>query len=402
MPKLSELQNLPTADSNDLIPILDVSEALPQNKNKTIKVEDLLANTTTTITTSPNFTGTPTSPTPSSTDNSTKIATTQFVNNKLQSLNIEDLNNVSTNAPTTNQVLQYNGTEWVNANNVSSSSTSWGSITGTLTTQTDLNTALNLKADSTHTHLSSNITDLSTTLNSKADVIHNHLSTNITDFNEAVDDRVATLLTAGSNVTLNYNDTTNALTINSTSAGATNLDSLSDVVVSSPTTNQLLQYNGTNWVNSTISGSSGNLDSLTDTTITSAQVGQTLYYNGTAWVNGQTGNIPLYVAFNTGSSYIVTNKKDTILIDNTSNTASSITLEFRNVHSDLGGYTTKIYLKKTNNLATILFIHEAGGIQMTPASINVSSVIAGRTIQVLVVGDGNTSGVFFTYAQDSL
>ncbi len=43
MAKLSELQNLPNAASNDLIPILDVSETLPENKNKTIKVEDLLS-----------------------------------------------------------------------------------------------------------------------------------------------------------------------------------------------------------------------------------------------------------------------------------------------------------------------------------------------------------------------
>jgi hypothetical protein len=43
MPKVSNLQNLPSADSNDLIHILDVSEPLAQNINKTIKVEDLLS-----------------------------------------------------------------------------------------------------------------------------------------------------------------------------------------------------------------------------------------------------------------------------------------------------------------------------------------------------------------------
>lgn len=48
MPKLSDLQNLPAAASNDLIPILDVSEALPQNVNKTITVLDLLSNVSST------------------------------------------------------------------------------------------------------------------------------------------------------------------------------------------------------------------------------------------------------------------------------------------------------------------------------------------------------------------
>lgn len=41
----------------------------------------------------------------------------------------------------------------------------------------------------------------------------------ISDFSEAVDDRVATLLTAGSNVTLTYNDATNTLTISAAGAG---------------------------------------------------------------------------------------------------------------------------------------------------------------------------------------
>lgn len=44
---------------------------------------------------SPNFTGTPTSPTPSLNDNSTKIATTEFVNNKISSNVTEMLNNLN-------------------------------------------------------------------------------------------------------------------------------------------------------------------------------------------------------------------------------------------------------------------------------------------------------------------
>jgi hypothetical protein len=47
---------------------------------------------------------------------------------------------------------------------VSSGSASWGSITGTLSSQTDLQTALNGKASTTHTHVESDITDLGTYL----------------------------------------------------------------------------------------------------------------------------------------------------------------------------------------------------------------------------------------------
>lgn len=41
------------------------------------------------------------------------------------------------------------------------------------------------------------------------------------------------------------------------SGGSGNLDSLTDVVITTPATNQVLQYNGTNWVNATVSGGSG-------------------------------------------------------------------------------------------------------------------------------------------------
>lgn len=54
---------------------------------------------------------------------------------------------------------------------------------------------------------------------------------------------LATVATSGS-----YNDLSNKPTI------PTNLDSLTDVVITSPSTNQVIQYNGTNWVNGSVSG----------------------------------------------------------------------------------------------------------------------------------------------------
>jgi hypothetical protein len=52
-----------------------------------------------------------------------------------------------------------------------------------------------------------------------APISHTHTASQITDFSEATDDRVAGLLVAGTNVTLNYNDPANTLTINSTASG---------------------------------------------------------------------------------------------------------------------------------------------------------------------------------------
>jgi hypothetical protein len=56
-------------------------------------------------------------------------------------------------------------------------------------------------------------------ITSASEVTISLLSTAITDFSEAVDDRVSTLLVAGSNIGLVYNDVANTLTINNTAPG---------------------------------------------------------------------------------------------------------------------------------------------------------------------------------------
>lgn len=48
---------------------------------------------------------------------------------------------------------------------------SWGSITGTLSSQTDLQTALNGKANTVHTHVISDVTDLQTSLDAKQETL---------------------------------------------------------------------------------------------------------------------------------------------------------------------------------------------------------------------------------------
>lgn len=61
---------------------------------------------------------------------------------------------------------------------------------------------------------------------------------------------------------------------------------LSDVVLTSPTNGQYLQYNGTNWVNvNASSGGAANVTDLTDTIISSPQNGQALIYSGGNWIN---------------------------------------------------------------------------------------------------------------------
>jgi hypothetical protein len=82
---------------------------------------------------------------------------------------------------------------------------------------------------------------------------------------------------------------------------STSIGDLNGVVITSPTNGQALVYNGTNWVNQSISvpvtsvfGRTGavvategdySLDLLSDVTLTTPSSNQVLQYNGTAWVN---------------------------------------------------------------------------------------------------------------------
>ena len=72
-------------------------------------------------------------------------------------------------------------------------------------------------------------TNTQTALDEKANLIHNHTSSDIIDFNTSVDTRI----------------------------GLTSINVLSDVVITSPLTGQVLKWNGTNWVNNTDNTSEG-------------------------------------------------------------------------------------------------------------------------------------------------
>lgn len=60
---------------------------------------------------------------------------------------------------------------------------------------------------------------------------HTHTAAAITDFSEAVDDEVATLLVAGTNITITYNDAANTLTIASTASGLSGTGSVDNAVL---------------------------------------------------------------------------------------------------------------------------------------------------------------------------
>lgn len=117
--------------------------------------------------------------------------------------------------------------------------------------------------------------------------IHTHTASQITDFAESVDDRVNALLVAGTNITLTYNDGANTLTVDAAGGGASALDDLTDVVITAPSTGEVLKFNGTNWINDTdaTGGGGGALNDLTDVIITAGAAGDILRHDGTNWVD---------------------------------------------------------------------------------------------------------------------
>ncbi len=95
---------------------------------------------------------------------------------------LDELTDVDTDkskTPADGDVLTFDGTEW-NAE-AASGGGAWGSITGTLSNQTDLQTELDGKAASSHTHTASDITDFDTEVSNNTDVAANTAKISYTD-----------------------------------------------------------------------------------------------------------------------------------------------------------------------------------------------------------------------------
>ena len=79
--------------------------------------------------------------------------------------------------------------------------------------------------------------------------------------------------------TLQINPSTSVVNINAS------LNDLTDVTIQSVLTDQILKFNGIQWVNSPLPVPSVQLNSVTDVTITSPSNGEYLIFNGVQWVN---------------------------------------------------------------------------------------------------------------------
>jgi len=85
---------------------------------------------------------------------------------------------------------------------------------------------------------------------------------------------------AGSNITLTTNSTNDSITIAASGGGASAIDDLSDVTVSSPSNGEVLKWNGSAWVNAAdATAGTGTFISLSDTPASFGSAGQILRIN---------------------------------------------------------------------------------------------------------------------------
>ena len=211
------------------------------------------------------------------------------------SKSLDDLTNVNITNPSQGQSLTYDNTssKWVNT---TIAAPAWGNITGTLSNQTDLQSALNGKQASitgAATTITSNDLTASRALVSdssgkvavssitsiKLEYLTDVTSNIQAQINGKISSAAVSTLT---DVTLSNLDNGQILAYDSTSqkwkntsaapGGATSLDGLTDVEITSPTQGQNLTYDSINnkWINSSSSatvgwgGIIGNIDDQTD------------------------------------------------------------------------------------------------------------------------------------------
>ena len=112
-----------------------------------------------------------------------------------------------------------------------------------------------------------------------------------------------------------------------TSAGT--LNNLSDVVITTPSANQILKYSSPNWINGSIS-----LDNLSDVVLTSTTLGSYLRYNGTNFVN-YIKHYMSFVMYGTTLPAVYATNTDKVII---SSSATFWAPTVPNPNTETGGY----------------------------------------------------------------
>jgi len=242
---------------------------------------------------------------------STEITNETWVTNNMLSADtaLEDLSDVTINTIAETQTLIYEGGEWINKNNQLSilSDTTITTPQALDILQYDgsvwVNAVIDANSFDAYTKQESDNNFLSATT---------YIPTNLPD----LDDVTLASLTNGNslvyngsvwvNETLIYQlnnlsdtninslsdndiliwDSATSKWVNGVNTNTTTLVALTDTDIISPTTNQVLTWNGTKWVNQDNTNTT-TLADLTDTNINTPSVNEWLRYSGTEWINSQ-------------------------------------------------------------------------------------------------------------------
>lgn len=231
------------------------------------------------------------------------------------------LSDVTLTSVLTDQFLQYNGSAWVNVTlaaddmptGIDAANISGGSVSNTefdyLNGVTSaIQTQLDGKASTSHTHALNDLSDATITAANSGDFIRYSgtawvdSTIQASDIPSGVD---ATKIGNGSVTTTEFGYLANVTSDVQTqlNAKAEAVNDLSDVTITAVGDNEILQYNsGTAvWENQTLAEAgiattshTHAIDDLSDVTITAAATGEFIRHNGTAWVDDtiQAGDIP--------------------------------------------------------------------------------------------------------------
>ena len=175
--------------------------------------------------------------------------------------------------------------------------------------------------------------------------------------------------------------------ISDTTVHFTTLDGLSDVIVagSPAVTNQVLTFNGTNWVNADVPpGGSVALNDLTDVTLGSPITNQVLTFDGTNWVNaaggGTTNN---WLTANNDTDFTtapISTGSNSIAIGDAATTAAT---------TDTVAIGTTATVSSNNGVA-IGRVAEAAALHV----VAVGYGAIGRASSDIVIGKGSNTGTF--------
>lgn len=212
-----------------------------------------------------------------------------------------------------------------------------------------------------------------------------------------IDDQTLTISTGGSGDTIEITCPTSyvagdAISVRAVQIGAgmlntlipSTMNDLSDVAITSPTANQVLKFDGSNWINAAAPATVSTLNDLTDVTIGTLATGNILQYNGSDWVNVAMG--PSLPNGGTVGQVLAKNSStngdaswaNANIVPVTTNATTSYTL----VASD-------VYVRSTSSSATAITVPPNSSVAY-PTGTQISIVQAGTGQITVTAGAGVT------------